>query len=179
MEQSELNILIEQCKRGDRNVLRKLVEEYLNMVFSLCLKMLCNEEEIKDAIQNTFVTVWENLERYDAGKGRFAIGVYTIASRICLNDLRHRKKLLSLPDDETVLRQYVSGRNGEQQLMNREWASIVKVLATDLSPKQHFVFTLSMLENRDYSETEAITGLSADKIKNNMYVTRQKNNLND
>lgn len=174
MEQNGLNVVIEQCKRGNQESFRALVMEYQNIVFSLTLKMLCDEEEAKDAVQNTFVLVWKNLEKYDAGKGKFSTWVYTIASRVCLEYLKSRKKIYPIPDNETVFRQYISNENDERQLMNREWAAIVKVLAARLSPKQQLVFTLSILENRDTEEIKTITGLSADKIKSNLYVARQK-----
>ena len=174
MEQNELNMIIEQCKRGNQESFRALVMEYQNMVFSLTLKMLYDEEETKDAVQNTFVLVWRNLEKYDAGKGKFSTWIYTIASRVCMEYLKHRKKIFPIPDDEKVFRQYISNENEERQLINREWVSIVKILAVSLSPKQQLIFTLSILENRDTEEIKIITGLSADKIKSNLYVARQK-----
>lgn len=174
MEQNELETIIELSMKGNQNSFRTLITEYQSMVFSLTLKMLCNEVEAKDAVQDTFVLIWKNLKHYDADKGKFSTWVYTIASRVCLYYLKHRKNALPLPEDETVFRQYVSERNGEEQLINKEWTSIVKVLVLSLSSKQRLIFTLSILESCDVNEIETITGLSADKIKSNLYVARKK-----
>lgn len=57
MEQIEKDILI-KCRGGDKEVFRLIVRQYQRMVFSLALKMLCNEEEAKDTVQDTFVRVW-------------------------------------------------------------------------------------------------------------------------
>jgi RNA polymerase sigma-70 factor (ECF subfamily) len=174
MEQNELNTVIEQCRHRNQDSFATIVREYQNMAFSLCLKMLCNEDDAKDAVQNTFVAIWKNLRTFDAGKSQFSTWVYTIASRICLDSLRHRKDLIPLSDEEAAFSRYVSHDSGERQLMNREWISIVKVLAAGLSPKQRLVFTLGVLENRDAAEIEAITGMDADKIKSNLYIARQR-----
>ena len=59
MEQIEKDILI-KCRAGDKEAFRQVVRQYQRMVFSLALKMLCNEEEAKDTVQDTFVRVWRN-----------------------------------------------------------------------------------------------------------------------
>jgi len=57
MEQIEKDILI-KCREGDKEAFRQVVRQYQRMVFSLALKMLCDEEEAKDTVQDTFVRVW-------------------------------------------------------------------------------------------------------------------------
>jgi RNA polymerase sigma-70 factor (ECF subfamily) len=42
-----------------------------------------------------------------------------------------------------------------------------------LTPKQKLVFTLSDLEGLEVEEIKSITGLSAAKIKSNLYLARQ------
>lgn len=59
MEQIEKDILI-KCREGDKEAFRQVVRQYQRMVFSLALKMLCDEEEAKDTVQDTFVRVWRN-----------------------------------------------------------------------------------------------------------------------
>ena len=59
MEQLEKDILI-KCREGDKDAFRQVVRQYQRMVFSLALKMLCNEEEAKDTVQDTFVRDWRN-----------------------------------------------------------------------------------------------------------------------
>lgn len=67
MEQLEKNILI-KCREGDKVAFRQVVRQYQRMVFSLALKMLCDEEEAKDTVQDTFVRFWQNIGEYDTAK---------------------------------------------------------------------------------------------------------------
>ena len=49
------NDIIEKCKAGDRAAFRSLVLAYQPMLYSLSLKMLCSDEDAKDALQPLFV----------------------------------------------------------------------------------------------------------------------------
>ena len=60
MEQNEVDQIVVQCLEGSKKAFRLLVREYQSMVFSLTLKMLCDEKDAEDACQDTFVNVWLN-----------------------------------------------------------------------------------------------------------------------
>ena len=167
--QTEKDIII-KCKSGNKEPYREIVHRHQRLVFSLALKMLCDEEEAKDIVQETFIRVWQNIEDYDS-KRPFVTWLYTIASRLCLDRLKQMKRILPFPSDERVLQGFAS--DSQKTLENREWAAIVRMLAEGLSPKQKLVFTLSQLEGLQSSEVEQITGLDAKQVKSNLYVARQ------
>lgn len=60
MQQVHPNILL-RCRKGDKKAFRAVVEQYEGMVFSLALKLLCDEDEAMDAAQETFIRVWLNM----------------------------------------------------------------------------------------------------------------------
>ena len=162
--------IIQQCRDGNKEAFRWLVQQHQRMVFSLALKMLADEEEAKDVVQETFIRVWQRISDYNPQKP-FTTWLYTIASRFCLDRLKQLHRILPLPEDESVLQRFA---NDEQQtLENSEWVSIVRMLAEGLSPRQKLVFTLCQLEDLPSSEVEQITGLDAKQVKSNLYVARQ------
>ena len=81
--------------------------------------------------------------------------------------------MVVLPEDEITLRRFASDTDSQQSLENREWISIVRMLAEGLSDKQRLVFTLCQLEGIPSAEVEQITGLDAKQVKSNLYVARQ------
>ena len=113
-----------------------------------------------------------NIASYD-GRCSFSTWVYGIALHLCIDRLRKQKPILPLPGDEDALRDCFNYNNPQRRLENKEWVLIVRLLAGRLSVKQHLVFTLCQLEGLETAEVERITGMSADKIKKNLYVARQ------
>ena len=47
--------ILTRCQGGDKAAFRWVVQTYQRMLFSLALKMLADEEEAKDVVQDTFV----------------------------------------------------------------------------------------------------------------------------
>lgn len=171
MEQIEKDILI-KCREGDKEAFRQVVRQYQRMVFSLALKMLCDEEEAKDTVQDTFIRVWQNIGEYDTAKS-FVTWIYTIATRLCLDRIKAQKHTAAMPEDVDALARFAADTDSQVNLENSEWVAIVRLLASRLSDKQKTVFTLCQLEGLDTDEVQRITGLDATQIKSNLYVARQ------
>ena len=164
--------IVVRCQQGEKAAFRGLVQTYQRMVFSLSLKLLCDEEEARDMVQETFIRVWQRMGEYDTRKN-FTTWIYTIATRLCLDRLKRMRQVFPMPDDELVFRRYASDTDTHRALENKEWVSIVRMLADGLGEKQRMVFTLCHLEGLSSSEVEEITGLDAKQVKSNLYVARQ------
>ena len=171
MTQKEHDI-ITQCQQGNKDAFRWVVQTHQRMLFSLALKMLCDEEEAKDMVQETFIRVWQSIRTYNQEKA-FTTWVYTIASRLCLDRLKRKKRVIAMPDDELALRRLASDNDNQRELENQEWVAIVRTMAEGLSDKQRLVFTLCQLEGLSSEEAEQITGLDARQVKSNLYVARK------
>ena len=164
--------IITRCQRGDKAAFREVVQSYQRMVFSLSLKMLADEEEAKDVVQETFIRVWQGIRSYDPQKP-FKTWLYTIATRLCLDRLKRQRPVVPLPDDERTLHRFASDDNSQRQMENAEWAAIVRLLAEGLSEKQRIAFSLCQLEGLSPQEAEEMTDMDARQLKSNLYVARQ------
>ena len=164
--------IITRCQRGDKDAFRWVVQTHQRLVFSLALKMLCDEEEAKDIVQETFIRVWQRIRDYDQKKA-FTTWVYTIASHLCLDRLKRTSRIVPLPEDELVLCRFTSDTDSQRIIENKEWTAIVRMMAEELSDKKRLVFTLCQLEGLSSDEVEQITGLDARQVKSNLYVARQ------
>ena len=171
MTQTERD-MITRCQQGDKEAFRWVVQTHQRMLFSLALKMLCDEEEAKDVVQDTFIRVWQRIREYDSDKA-FTTWIYTIASRLCLDRLKRMSRIIAMPDDEMVVRRFATESDSQRVLENQEWVSIVRTMAEGLSDKQRLVFTLCQLEGLSSEEAQEITGLDARQVKSNLYVARQ------
>lgn len=164
--------IINKCQRGDKTAFRVVVQTYQRMVFTLAFRLLCDEEDAKDIVQETFIKVWVNITRYDLNQN-FRTWIYTIATRLCLDRLRQKAPVVPLPEEEEYFSEYASDIESDRHLENSELIAIIKTLVRQLSPKQRTVFTLICLENMSPQEAAQITDMDTDKIKSNLYVARK------
>jgi len=168
--------LIERSKQNDTKAFRELVAEYQPLVFRLAFRLLCDEDEAKDVVQDTFVKVWLNLNKYKK-QFRFSTWIYKITYNLCCDRLRATKHLRN----NTEIPEQISSENIELSIINKELGKLIIDMTHNLSSKQKLVFTLRDIECLEIDEITVITGLSAAKIKSNLYLARQyiRNRINE
>ena len=170
MEQSQIQNLINKSAKGDTQAFALLVAEFQPLVYRLAFHLLCNEDEARDMVQETFVKVWLSIGKYDA-TFRFSTWIYKITTNTCYDKLR----TLQFPADATDVAALPlpSGEDIEKHLINRELKELIIALTAELTPAQRLVFTLRDLEELETAEVETVTGLSAAQIKSNLYLARK------
>lgn len=87
MEQNEIQVLVEKSRRQDASAFALLVAEYQTFVFRLAFRLLCDEEEARDMVQETFLRVWLSLDKYRP-EFRFSTWLYRVSCNICYDRLR-------------------------------------------------------------------------------------------
>jgi len=172
MDQSTLNNLIELSMQNDDKAFRQIVENYQSMIYSLAFRLLCNEEEAKDTVQETFIRVWINLAKYQTDK-TFSTWLYKIATNLCLDKLKSSKHFYQNGNIDETLNNLIASENVEQTIINSELGNIIHRLTNELTPKQKVVFTLRYLEGLEVDEIVQITGMTPGKIKSNLFLARQ------
>jgi RNA polymerase sigma-70 factor (ECF subfamily) len=175
MQQSAITELVIQSLQGNVQAFKKLVETHQALVYSLAFRILCNEDEAKDIVQETFIRVWRHLNRYNA-EMKFTTWLFAIASNLCYDRLRALKRKAifhSIGKVNLYHFNFQSPENIELNIINSELAKIIMALTHEMTPKQKLVFTLRDLEGLEVDEIITITGLTAEKIKSNLYLARQ------
>ena len=70
MQQDIVNI-IEEVKSGNKTAFKYLVEEHQQYAFRVAFRVVCNEEDAKDVVQESFIKVWKNINSFkDSIKNR-------------------------------------------------------------------------------------------------------------
>lgn len=164
--------IIRRCKAGDKAAFRTLVQCYQRWLFGLGLKLLCDEEEAKDVVQETLIRVWQHLHDYDERRS-FTAWIGTICTRLCMDRLRQLSHHDDMTDDVALLNMLIDDESPDRRLENQELAAVIETLVQGLSPKQRTTFVLSQIEGYDSAAVSEMTGMSAEQIKSNLYVARQ------
>jgi RNA polymerase sigma-70 factor, ECF subfamily len=166
--------LIEECKGGNFNNFRKLVEVTSPIAFSVAFRMLGDEELAKDIVQETMVTIWQKLSKIKSAEV-YKTWIYRIVVNKCYDQLRRKKRSPEFVANDlawAVLSNKIS-ENPSTELENRETAQIISLLTNRLSPKQKAVFILSDIEELPHDEISEITGMNKSGIKANLHYARK------
>jgi len=82
--------LILQSRNGNLAAFNLLVERYQAAVYNLCVRLLANKEAAEDATQETFLSAYRALERFEGGS--FRSWLLRIAANQSKDELRRRKR---------------------------------------------------------------------------------------
>jgi RNA polymerase sigma-70 factor (ECF subfamily) len=166
--------LIEECRGGNFNNFRKLVELTSPFAYSVAFRMLGKEDQTKDIVQETMVTIWQKLKKIKSAEG-YKTWIYRIVVNKCYDEIRKRKRIPEFVTDEPAWR-LISNKISEgpsAALEDSEISKIIGILTDKLSPKQKAVFILSDLEGISNDGVSEITGLSKSSVKANLYHARK------
>lgn len=158
----------------DESAFRLLVDRYSGFAFSVVFRIVNDEEESKDIVQEAFITVWKRLEKFDR-EMKFENWLYKIAVNKCLDALRRKKRrALEYPDNgHWNFPEMIHNENPETIWSNKEMGQMIQQLTHMLSPKQKVVFVLSDLEGLSHDEISGITGMAKSSIKSNLNFARR------
>jgi RNA polymerase sigma-70 factor, ECF subfamily len=167
--------LIERCRTGSLHDFRKLVELSSPFTFSVAFRILGNEEEAQDLVQETMITIWKTMNKIKSAES-FMTWMYRIIVNKCYDQLRRRKRKPEVVVDErtwAVISNKIS-ENPFAGFENMEIMQLINLLTEKLSPKQKAVFVLSDLEEMSNEEVSLITGISRTNVKANLHYARKR-----
>jgi len=136
--------------------------------------MLGDEDQAKDIVQETMITIWQKLRKIRSVEV-YRTWIYRIVMNKCYDHLRRRKRNPEFVADEKTWKLISDSicENPSKELENSEIARIINLLSERLSPKQKAVFVLSDIEQMSHDEISAITGMSKPLIKSNLHHARK------
>jgi RNA polymerase sigma-70 factor (ECF subfamily) len=181
MDQETVKLLISQSIHGDTASFRKLVEFHQSFAYAAAFRLLCNDYEAEEIVQEAFIRVWKHLKDFKI-EMRFTTWLYKIVMNLCYDKIKSNKthhNRIHYDLESSVILNRPSLENIEANLINHDLAQIISFFTAELTPRQKLVFTLTELEGFSVDEITVITGMSPDKIKSNLYCARQniKNKL--
>ena len=167
--------IIEQCRKGDLQNFRKLVDAVSPFAYSLAFRMMGDEEDANDITQEAMIIMWKRISSLKTPE-TLKKWLYRIVVNRCLDELRKKGRNPEIRPDEILWRE-ISGKiseNPEVTFENKEIAEIIGKLTENLSPRQKAVFILSEIEGMPATEISEITGMSRVNIKANLWMARKR-----
>ena len=97
---SETNHFTELLKTKSREAFSSLYDKYSAALFSIICKIVQNTTVAEELLQDVFVKVWKNIEKYDTSKGSLFTWMLNIARNTCIDYLRSNRYKLQLKNVE-------------------------------------------------------------------------------
>jgi RNA polymerase sigma-70 factor (ECF subfamily) len=148
-----------RAKGGDRQAFALLVDVMYARSIRFALHMVGNREDAEEAVQDTFIRVHRNLDRF-RDDARFEPWLFRILANRCRTVLEKRKR-------HSVVIQYgdVPDRIGAVEEVERDWTEEVYKVLDTLPAEQREAFLLRHVEDMAYEDIAAITGVGMSALR--------------
>jgi RNA polymerase sigma-70 factor (ECF subfamily) len=159
--------LLTRLKNGDILAFDRVYELYSHKLFSFVFKILKNEAEADDIVQEVFVKIWESRDKL--GDYRLLNSyIFTIAYNNSINLIRKRinnnKYLEQLKNSSIVQYSPASISEIEFNELNKQ----VENLIANLPDRQKQVYLLHREKGLTYPEIAEKLGISKNTVENHM-----------
>ena len=136
-----------------------LYREYAPMVLRRCRSLLRNEEQAVEAMQETFLRVLRNERRLHDTAPRSLL--YTIATNLCLNRIRTRKRRPEDPIDALV-----HTIANAPDVDERAWARVAldRIFAREPASTR-VIATLFLLDGLTWEQVASEVGMSVSGVR--------------
>lgn len=163
--------LIERTLGGETDAFNMLVRRWERQIYGLTLRMLGQDDEARDATQETFLSAYRNLSKF-RGEAKFSSWIYRIALNICNTKLRGRSRnMISLEEQYEVSGFELTadtedlGSNIQQEQVTRAVRRALQGLPADMRQ----VIIMKEYEGLKFAEIADILGIPLSTVKTRMY----------
>jgi len=170
--------LVERARAGDFQAFETLVNRYERVIWTLAKRILQQDQDAEDVVQETFLTALKHLEQLREGE-RFSAWLKQIAARHAYHLLRKRNahptlslEMLQDPEGEEEQEpllppQLVSDWRDDPHhlLQQKETMQIIEQALNELPEKYRTVFWLRDVEQLSTRETAELLGISEANVK--------------
>ena len=142
---------------------QECLHSYGGLVWSLALRMLLNADEAEDAVQEIFIDIWKNADRFDANQASETTFVAMIARRRLIDRIRKQNRQPDIDSLEDILAEPVENRNQNIQtsIEAKEAAQAMKTLR----PEQRQILHLSIVQGFSHQEISDALNIPLGTVK--------------
>lgn len=169
--------LVERAVEGDYGAFDAIVGIYEDRIYNLAIKMLSNEEDAREVVQDTFLNAYKNLDKF-RGEASLYTWLNRIAVNNCFQKLRGRnKKKGEISLDE--VHPFPSGKppgasiqswdfTPEKLTIKSELASLMKEALAELPENYRVVFVLKDIDGLSNEAIAESLELSVPAVKSRL-----------
>lgn len=178
----EETTLLTRLKQGEESAFEEMVTSQTARLLSVARRILRCEEEARDAVQETFLSAFRALERFEGGC-RLSTWLHRITINACLMKLRSRGRRPEASIDDLLPRFDSEGHpasffeawseGADEALERKETRLLVRSLIDRLPETYRTALLLRDIEDLDNEEAATLLGITPNAMKIRVHRARQ------
>ncbi|MFJ4411212.1 RNA polymerase sigma factor [Streptomyces sp. NPDC088910] len=167
----EEDLLVARASEGDDEAFEILVRRHSGELLRLARRLLGNDAEAEDAVQDAYVSAWRRLPEFRRNAA-FGTWMYRIVTNRCLNVLRGRRPTQPLDSIvEPAAPEYQSSPvRAAESAASAE--ALHRALA-GLTPEQRACWVLREFHGLSYDEIAAAVGIGEPAVRGRIFRARR------
>lgn len=141
-------------------------------IYSHIRKMVIDADDTDDLLQETFVKVWKNIDKFK-NEAKLYTWIYRIATNETLRFLDRKKKKYGLSMNETS-EELMKNLESDEQFSGEEVQLILQKAILTLPDKQRLVFNMKYFDELRYDEISEIVDTSVGALKASYHLASKK-----
>jgi RNA polymerase sigma-70 factor, ECF subfamily len=179
--------VVVRAQKGSEKAYRELLDRYQRPVFSLIYRMVRDREQAEDLTQETFVRVFNHIDRYDPAY-KFSSWIFKIATNLTIDWMRKKEvptvsidgsRYATTSDEIEASTITVESKDEtpEELLIARELGDEIERAIGRLRPEYKTAILLRHVEDKPYEEIAQIMSLPLGTVKT--YIHRGRKELQE
>lgn len=163
--------LIASAQKGDKKAISQLVNKYSPRIYAIAFRLMQNEEDAEDVLQETFIIMIKKLNTFE-GKSTLYTWLYRVATNVALGKLRKKKNIDDSVSFDKLDFENLKPADGatwpddiEDEFNTEEFRKCLDRAMNELPDHYRTVFILRDLEGHSTRDTAKILEISEANVK--------------
>lgn len=151
--------------------LEELIDQYQNLIFSVCYRMTTDYFAAQDLTQETFLSAYRSREQFDGTNEKGWL--CRIATNKCIDYVREAERRMVPTEDETIDGYAANGREPEREVLEREIQDHLEESCRSLKPPYDEIAYLYFCKEQKPADIAAAKGQNLKSIQTQIYRARE------
>jgi RNA polymerase sigma-70 factor (ECF subfamily) len=173
--------LVRQCKHGDREAFRELVERYQRKAVAIAFGIVQDREDAMEIAQEAFAKVFTGIQKFKE-ESSFYTWLYRITVNLAIDRQRQKNRqplfereeqgegesagIESIPDAKEA--------DPYEQVKEKELGERIRAALAELTPAHKAVILLREVEGLSYEEISEVLQCSRGTVMSRLHYARKK-----
>ena len=165
---------IRQAQRGSVAAFESIVSYYSTAIYNFAFRFIYDREEAHDLAQEVFLRLYVNLREFDASRP-FRPWLYRLATNVCINAIRGRKRRPTVQDPELLAQRRSNDATGDPAgtAARQDDVAAIQRAVAQLPEDYRAVVVLRYLEDMSCEDVAAAMDIPLGTVKTWLFRARE------